>query len=47
MEDRDACPHETPFGADLGYAAERGFGLAAEVSVGWGLRGSGVEGWAG
>lgn len=46
MEDQVACPHGTPPLCDLGYDAERGFGLAAEVSVGWGLKGLGVEGWA-
>lgn len=46
MEDQAACPHETPPCGHLGYAAEMGCGLAAEVSAGWGLRGSVVEDWA-
>lgn len=38
MEDQDACPHETLLFCGLGYGVDWGFGLAVEVSVGWGLR---------
>lgn len=42
MEDQIACPHET----HQGEVAVRGFGLAAEVFVGWEVRGSVDEGQA-
>lgn len=45
MEDQAACPHETPPCGHPGCAAEKGLGLASEVSVGWGRRGSVVEDW--